>query len=111
MSQPRPSARPDRLPDLRPKPITMRELPAGHPAVPDRLLAGERRNFQARTALLHRVYGEFNEMPGLRLTLAQSVRLFGVREDICVRVLGTLASDGLLRRTGDGRFVRADEIL
>jgi hypothetical protein len=89
----------------------MRALPAGRPAVPDRLLVGERRNVHARTALLHRIYGEFSDMPGLCPTLPQAIRLFGVREDICVRVLRSLTSDGLLRRTADGRFVRADEIL
>jgi hypothetical protein len=103
--------RTDPLADFRPKPITMRALPPGRPAAPDRLLVGEHRNPQARTALLHRVYAEFSEMPGLCPTLAQAIRLFGLREDICLRVLGTLSADGLLRRTPDGRFVRADEIL
>jgi hypothetical protein len=51
--------------------------------------------------LCARVYAEFAEMPGLRLTLAQAARLFSIEPDRCQRVLGTLVRDGQL--TTDGR--------
>jgi hypothetical protein len=51
--------------------------------------------------LCARVYAEFVEMPGLRLTLAQAARLFSIDPDRCQRVLGSLVHDGQL--TTDGR--------
>jgi hypothetical protein len=45
-------------------------------------------------------------MPGLRLTFAQAQRLFGLREDICVRVLDTLVQQEILRVDANGAFVR-----
>ena len=61
----------------------------------------DRRNHASREQLLHRVWAEFGELRGLKLTLAQARRLFGLREDICFRVLNTLIRDGLLRTTPD----------
>jgi hypothetical protein len=58
--------------------------------------------------LLRRVRGEFDEMPGLRLTLAQAQRLFTLRKDICERILNALAVAGVLARTPDDRFARRD---
>jgi hypothetical protein len=49
---------------------------------------------------------EYQEMPGLRLTLAQAKRLFGLRKDICVRVLDTLVRQEILRVDATGAFVR-----
>ena len=46
------------------------------------------------------------EMPGLRLRLAQAQRLFGIREDVCMRVLNTLVRQELLRVDASGAFVR-----
>jgi len=51
--------------------------------------------------LCARVQAEFVEMPGLRLTLAQAVRLFNIEPDQCQRVLGTLILGGHL--TTDGK--------
>ena len=59
-------------------------------------LPRERRDIAARTALVNRVRGEFSEMPGLSITLAQATRLFGLRKDVCDRVLNQLVRDGLL---------------
>jgi len=56
----------------------------------------DRRNHASRDALLRRVWAEFEEMRGLQLTFAQARRLFGLRDDICLRVLNTLIRDGLL---------------
>ena len=66
--------------------------------------ATERRDVTSRLALINRVRSEFREMPGLRLTPAQAVRLFSLRPDICARVLATLERDGVLTCGIDGRF-------
>ena len=41
-------------------------------------------------ALALRVRGEYEEMPGLRLTVAQAARLFGVAPDVAHAVLDDL---------------------
>jgi hypothetical protein len=64
----------------------------------------ERRDTGTRWALLHRIWDEFDEMPGTSLTLPQAARLFGVPIDVCDRILVSLVKDGRLRRTQDGRF-------
>jgi hypothetical protein len=50
--------------------------------------------------LCARVYAEFVEMPGLRLTLPQAVRLFSIDLDRCEHVLGTLVQCGQLATDG-----------
>lgn len=57
-------------------------------------------------ALLDRIRGEYSEMPGLRLTVPQALRLWGLPQDVCECVLARLVKDGFLRRTADGAFVR-----
>jgi DNA-binding IclR family transcriptional regulator len=54
------------------------------------------------------VRAEFLEMPGLRLTLAQACRLWGLPPDTTRALLAELVAEGLLRRTADGTFCRAD---
>ncbi|HXW05241.1 MAG TPA: hypothetical protein VD833_08415 [Vicinamibacterales bacterium] len=96
------------LPGLRTAPVFG---PFSHaPVVPavTALVPHERRNSVGRQALRSRVAAEFIEMPGLRLTLAQAWRLFGLRSDVCLRVLGELSTQGVLRRTADGQFARRD---
>jgi hypothetical protein len=66
--------------------------------------ATERRDADTRWALLHRIWDEFDEMPGTSLTLPQASRLFGVPLEVCDRILISLVKDGRLRRTKDGRF-------
>lgn len=66
---------------------------------------GERRDPASRTELLRRIESEYREMPGLRLSLPQARRLFALRDDICVRVLTTLADRGVLRRDANGAYV------
>ena len=66
----------------------------------------DRRDVSARAALVARVTDEFHEMPGLSITLLQAQRLFGLREDICVRVLDGLVLDGALGLTGAGLYYR-----
>jgi hypothetical protein len=54
-----------------------------------------------------RLTAEFSEMPGLRLTLAQAVRLFSLDTERCAQVLDILVERGVL--STDGRaFTRAD---
>jgi Crp-like helix-turn-helix domain len=64
----------------------------------------ERRNVAARTTLLRRIRSEFEEMPGLSLTLAQAAKLFGLPPEACSRILGQFADDGLLSLTINRRY-------
>ena len=57
--------------------------------------------------LLARVYGEYMEMPGLQLTLAQASRLWNLQLTTSAHVLNRLVDASFLRRAGD-RYVRAD---
>ena len=47
-----------------------------------------------------RIRSEYQEMPGLRLTLPQAARLFGLKPDNCERVLNTLVVGGELWTNG-----------
>ena len=64
----------------------------------------DRRNSAARDAVLQRIRAEFSEMPCLRLTCRQAQRLFGLRQDVCERVMTALVADGTLLRGQDGRY-------
>ncbi len=85
---------------------------AGDEASPCTALPGfrhslpDRRNHASREELLRRVFAEFEDMQGLKLTFAQTRRLFGLREDVCTRVLTSLVRDGLLRVTAEHLFAR-----
>lgn len=56
-------------------------------------------------ALLRRIAIDYREMPGLRLSLTQAVRLWGVAPDRCAILLDTLVSRGVLRMTTRGHYV------
>lgn len=56
--------------------------------------------------LLVRVRSEFLEMPGLRLTIRQAARLWGLEGAISARVLARLEDAGFLLRTRDGAYMR-----
>jgi hypothetical protein len=64
---------------------------------------------KAQTLLLHRIRGEFLEMPGLHLTLPQAARLWHLDVETTDRALRTLIADGFLRQTARGSFSRAAE--
>ena len=51
-----------------------------------------------------RVRGEYREMPGLRLTVAQAARLFNLEPAQCGKVLDTLVTKGALRTNGREYF-------
>jgi hypothetical protein len=53
-----------------------------------------------------RVRGEFREMPGLTLTLAQARRLWSLDTATCTEVLSQLVNSGFLCRRRDGAFCR-----
>jgi hypothetical protein len=55
---------------------------------------------------LARVRGEFEEMPCMRLTLAQASALLGLHEPTSSWVLERLAREGFLARTAQGEYVR-----
>jgi hypothetical protein len=57
--------------------------------------------------LLHRVRGEFLEMPGLRLTTAQAARLWAVDRQTSERILDGLTMAGFLFRDREGAYLRA----
>jgi predicted transcriptional regulator of viral defense system len=74
-------------------------------AVPFRILQQD--DATTVTQLISRVRGEFNEMPGLKLTSRQAQRLWDLDRGECERVLGRLVRDGFLERTTDGAYVRS----
>jgi hypothetical protein len=55
----------------------------------------------SREAVRRRVRGEFEEMHGLRLSRPQAQRLFGLRADVCGRVLNELVEQRVLVRVDD----------
>lgn len=59
-------------------------------------------------ALVDRVRGEFNEMPGLQLTVPQAARLLGIEQEQCKHVIETLVAASFLRRTSTGTVVRVE---
>jgi hypothetical protein len=63
------------------------------------------------TALISdRVRGEFREMPGLTLTVAQAGRLWRLDPPTCTEVLTELVDTGFLCRRSDGAFCRATDL-
>ena len=57
--------------------------------------------------LLHRIRGEFAEMPGLRLTKEQAARLWDLDIDLVTSLLRVLVDARFLVRTANGAFRRA----
>lgn len=56
--------------------------------------------------LSERIRGEFNEMPGLQLTIPQAARLWGVRVTDCHDIVNVLVDEKFLRMTPWGTIVR-----
>jgi hypothetical protein len=59
----------------------------------------------ATRPLIDRIRGEYREMPGLRLTIAQARRLWQLDHDACVEALDTLVREGFLGVTLDHAYV------
>jgi hypothetical protein len=55
--------------------------------------------------LMVRIRGEYREMPGLCLTVAQAARLWQLDVEVCQHVLEGLVADNFLGRTKTGLFV------
>jgi hypothetical protein len=53
-----------------------------------------------------RVRAEFNEMPGMRLTLHQAARLWAMPVGACERLLERLVAEGFLARDRAQRYTR-----
>jgi hypothetical protein len=60
--------------------------------------------------ITERVRGEYREMPGLALTLAQAQRLWSLDAATCSDVLSSLVEAGYLARRSDGAFCRASDL-
>ena len=65
---------------------------------------------QSTAAITDRVRGEFREMPGLTLTVAQAGRLWSLDQQTCTEVLTELVDTGFLCRNPDGTFCRANDL-
>ena len=65
----------------------------------------ERRNLAAREMILRRIRAEFEEMPGLSVTLQQATKLFGLSPDAGGRILRGLTEEGILYMTANGRYL------
>ena len=59
--------------------------------------------------LVGRIRAEFLEMPGLRLTITQASRLWGLDESACRHVIEVLVGSSFLRWTPDGLLARVGE--
>jgi hypothetical protein len=68
----------------------------------------ERRDPQSRERLVRRVVSEYQQMPGLRLSVLQARRLFGLDTAACERVLSGLVAIGFLAQNSRGLYQRAD---
>ncbi|HEX6464343.1 MAG TPA: hypothetical protein VFZ98_07820 [Vicinamibacterales bacterium] len=88
------------LVDIKGKPIRMQ---ASRPFT-------ERRDLPRREALVRRIVAEFDDMPGLSLTLGQASRFLGIDHSACARILDTLDREGTLRCTAQNLYVRADRL-
>ena len=61
----------------------------------------------AQDALLRRVRGEYREMPGMRLTIEQAMRLWNADRQACVAVLNSLVASQFLGVDNFGRYRKA----
>lgn len=55
--------------------------------------------------LTNRIRGEFTEMPGLKLTMAQACRLWHTDEGAVSEALDALVAEGFVTRTASGAFM------
>ncbi len=65
--------------------------------------------FEDVTTALRQIRGEYREMPGLKLTVAQASRLWHVDASRVERMLEVLVADGVLRRTLTGAYLVRSE--
>ncbi len=60
-------------------------------------------------ALMARVRGEYREMPGLRLTVAQARRLWQLDVVLCTKVFDRLVSEGFVEQTNTGFYLASHD--
>jgi hypothetical protein len=56
-------------------------------------------------SLVVRIQGEYREMPGLRLTLAQACRLWQLDAPTCEMLLEHLVREAFLYKTDNGAYI------
>ncbi len=61
-------------------------------------------------AVARRVLAEYDEMPGLKLTVRQAARLFGLDQERCRTVLDLLVDLAYLKHTNAGAVIRGDRV-
>ena len=66
--------------------------------------------FDDAAALRQRIRGEFREMPGLKLTIAQAARLWHLDPASSREYLDMLVLDGILRRKPDGVYLAVSDV-
>lgn len=54
--------------------------------------------------LVQRIREEFEEVPGLRVTVTEASRFWGLDEQLCEQVLAQLLATGFLARGADERY-------
>jgi hypothetical protein len=69
----------------------------------------DRAREEASDVVLERIYGEFREMPGLRLTAQQARRLWGLDERTCEVLLEYLVETKFLCRSTHGHYTRTSD--
>ena len=57
-------------------------------------------------SVVNRVRAEFEEMPGMTLTMPQASRLFGLETDLCRTIVEKLVQSSYLRWTQAGAVTR-----
>jgi hypothetical protein len=91
------------LDDVKGRPLGMSLPPA-----PARPAQYERRDLASREAVVRRIVAEFEDMPGLVLSLKQASRFLGVDQAACARILATLTQAGVLRRSASEYYSRRE---
>lgn len=69
----------------------------------------ERAHEEVSDVILQRIYGEFLEMPGMRITLSQARRLWGLDERTCRVLLEYLVDTKFLCRSAHGNYGRSGD--
>lgn len=67
----------------------------------------ERLTARVLIKLAQRIREEFEEAPGLRMTIREAARFWALDEQTCADVLARLLATGYLARGGDERYGRA----
>jgi hypothetical protein len=62
---------------------------------------------RAFVKLVQRIREEFEEAPGLRITVSEGSRFWGLDEGTCDQVLGRLLATGFLAKGVDERYRQA----